>query len=125
MSIRFAIYFMSLIYDPGRGDRKTEHSQAHGRVIAGIVVTSRLPAMGERINPAKRNEFRTCLSSLEYSEACNLFADNSPMWRVLRFAKGDRPSRAFTVRAIRKHPDAPMAIGHRPVVGKLGPLAPI
>jgi hypothetical protein len=82
---------MKLIYDPGRGDRQTEHSQAHDWVIAGIVVTSKLPAMGERINPAKRNEFRTCLSSLEYSEPCNLFADNSPMWQVLRFAK-DRPT---------------------------------
>jgi undecaprenyl-diphosphatase len=31
----------------------------------------------------------------------------------LRDISGDRPSRAFTVRAIRKHLDAPMAIGQR------------
>jgi hypothetical protein len=53
MSIRFAIYFMNLIYDPGVATGQTEHSQAHDWVIAGIVVTSRLPAMEERLNPAK------------------------------------------------------------------------
>jgi hypothetical protein len=68
---------MNSIYDLRDGGRQTKHSQAHDWVIAGIVVTSRLPATAERINPAKRNEFRTCLSSLEYSEPCNLFADNS------------------------------------------------